>query len=223
MNIFSLAKGEQRFSMIDKDSWNMILGKTGQLPGPLDSTIIELAKKNNMEFYTAIPQDAFPNVLADYKKEMIENKWNFGPDEEELFELAMHDRQYRDYKSGVAKKRFEEELQKAKSEQQDSSPKITVSKEDPQKKMFTYISEKYPKAKPVIAPVSGILIWEVDFTDTSIAPAPGKKYKENDLFAIVQAYYGNEEVKLSFAGILIDSCVSQGSKVKKGDIIAWIE
>ena len=26
----------------------------------------------------------------------------------------MHDRQYRDYKSGVAKKRFEEDLQRAK-------------------------------------------------------------------------------------------------------------
>ena len=37
-----------------------------------------------------------------------------GPDDEELFELAMHDRQYRDYKSGVAKKRFEEDLQRAK-------------------------------------------------------------------------------------------------------------
>ena len=42
-------------------------------------------------------------------------KWlEYGEDDEELFELAMHDRQYRDYKSGVAKKRFEEELQHAK-------------------------------------------------------------------------------------------------------------
>lgn len=39
---------------------------------------------------------------------------NMGEDDEELFELAMHDRQYRDYKSGVAKKCFEEELQHAK-------------------------------------------------------------------------------------------------------------
>lgn len=31
-----------------------------------------------------------------------------------LFELAMHDRQYRDYKSGVAKKRFLDDLQRAK-------------------------------------------------------------------------------------------------------------
>lgn len=45
---------------------------------------------------------------------MQENGWESGPDDEELFELAMHDRQYRDYKSGVAKKRFEEDLQRAK-------------------------------------------------------------------------------------------------------------
>ena len=37
-----------------------------------------------------------------------------GYDDEELFELAMHDRQYRDYKSGVDKKRFEDDLQRAK-------------------------------------------------------------------------------------------------------------
>jgi len=34
----------------------------------------------------------------------------------ELFELAMHDRQYRDYKSGAAKARFESELAKAKEQ-----------------------------------------------------------------------------------------------------------
>ena len=45
---------------------------------------------------------------------MDENGWEYGEDDEELFELAMHDRQYRDYKSGVAKKRFEDELQRAK-------------------------------------------------------------------------------------------------------------
>ena len=223
MNIFSLAKGEERFTMIDKDSWNMILGKTGQLPGPLDPTIIELAKKNNMEFYTANPQDAFPNALDDYKKEMIENNWDFGADDEELFELAMHDRQYRDYKSGVAKKRFEEELQKAKNAQQETQPKITITKEDAEKKMFAYISEKYPNAKPILSPVSGILLWEVDFTDKSIAPVPGKKYKENDIFAIVQAYYGNENVIIPFAGKLVDTCIPQGKAVKKGEIIAWVE
>lgn len=223
MNILSLAKGEERFSMIDKDSWNMILGKTGQLPGPLDPQIIDLAKKNNMEFYTANPQDAFPNVLEEYKKEMRENNWDFGQDDEELFELAMHDRQYRDYKSGIAKKRFQDELQKVKTEIQTSTCKPAISKEDADKKAFAYISESYPNAKPILAPVTGKILWEVDFTDKSVAPAPGKKYNENDLIAVIQAYYGNEDVVVIHAGKLVDTCAPQGSMIKKGDVIGWIE
>ena len=60
------------------------------------------------------PQLNYPDALDEYRKEMDENGWEYGDDEEELFELAMHDRQYRDYKSGTAKKRFEDELQRAK-------------------------------------------------------------------------------------------------------------
>lgn len=223
MNIFSLAKGEERFSMIDKDSWNMILGKTGNLPGPLDPKIIELAKKNNMEFYTANPQDAFPNALEDYKKEMRENNWEFGPDDEELFELAMHDRQYRDYKSGLAKKRFDEEIQKVKTEAQATSSAPVVSKEEATKKTLAYISDKYPNAKPIIAPVTGKILWDLDFNDKSAVPPPGKKYKENDVIAVVQAYYGNEDVLALHSGKLVNSCAPQGSMVTKGDVVAWIE
>ncbi len=223
MNIFSLAKEEPRFSMIDKDSWNMILGKTGQLPGPLDPQIVELAKKNNMEFYTANPQDAFPDVLDEYRKEMQENNWDFGPDDEELFELAMHDRQYRDYKSGVAKKRFQEELEKVKAEQQAAVPAVNITKEDKEKAMFAYLSDRYPKAKPVVAPASGRLLWEVDFHDKSTPPAPGKKYNENDVMAVIQTYYGNEDVKVLTNGKLVDTCSPQGNTVKKGEVIAWVE
>ena len=52
------------------------------------------------------PQLNYPDALDTYRKEMDENGWEYGDDDEELFELAMHDRQYRDYKSGVAKKTF---------------------------------------------------------------------------------------------------------------------
>ena len=45
---------------------------------------------------------------------MDENGWEYGDDDEELFELAMHDRQHHDYKSGVAKKRFEDDLQRTR-------------------------------------------------------------------------------------------------------------
>jgi len=115
MNLMHTLKGEARWTTIDKDTWNMILGKTGKLPGELAPEILQLAKDKGLEFYTGNPQDAFPNELDRYRKEMIENNWEFGEDDEELFEFAMHERQYRDYKSGVAKQRFTQELEAAKA------------------------------------------------------------------------------------------------------------
>ena len=106
MNILGNAKDEPRFSTIDKDSWNMILGKMGKLPGPLAPEIIELAKANNLEFYEGDPQASFPDDLERFRQEMKTNGWDVGPDNEELFEFAMHERQYRDMRSGAAKNRF---------------------------------------------------------------------------------------------------------------------
>ena len=36
MNVMARVKGEERWSMIDNNTWGMILGKSGRLPGPLD-------------------------------------------------------------------------------------------------------------------------------------------------------------------------------------------
>ena len=46
---------------------------------------------------------------------MKDEGWDEGQDQEELFEFAMHERQYRDYKSGVAKERFNAELKDLKA------------------------------------------------------------------------------------------------------------
>ena len=224
MNIYSLANGKPRFSQIDKDSWNMILGKNGKLPGTLAPEIIELAKAQNLEFYTGTPHDAVEDQLDVYRKEMDENGWDYGQDDEELFELAMHDRQYRDYKSGIAKKRFEEDLAKIREEKAKAqAPAAPLSKEEQAERCLAYISDKYPNATPVLAPVSGTLIWEADFTDKSVAPQPGKEYKQGDYFASVSAFYGMEEVTAPVSGKLIDTCVKQGAKVSKGEIIAGIQ
>jgi pyruvate carboxylase subunit B len=223
MNIFTMAKGEPRFSMIDKDSWNMILGKMGTLPGKLAPEIIELAKKNNLEFYTGEPQAAYPDQLPEYRKEMAENGWDVGQDEEELFELAMHDRQYRDYKSGIAKKRFEEELAKVRADKVAASAPVVLSPAQQEAKTLAYISEKYPNAKPIVAPSKGTLLWEVDYEDKSIPPAPGTAYKENDIIAHIEAYYGIDDIINNYNGKLIDTIAKQGAKVQKGEIIGWVE
>ena len=73
MNILSLVKGEPRWSMIDNNTWGMILGKSGKLPGELDPEIIQLAKDKGLEFTTEDPQKYYPDQLDQYRKEMDEN------------------------------------------------------------------------------------------------------------------------------------------------------
>jgi pyruvate carboxylase subunit B len=145
LNLVQMAKGEERYSMIDENSWNMILGKAGKLPGPLAPEIIELAKKQGREFYTGVPQDAYPDALDDYRKQMKENNWDTGEDDEELLEFAMHETQYRDYKSGIAKRRFEDEIEKAKN-QATSNPVAVKGTKTSKKTTYNMKEVDYPFA-----------------------------------------------------------------------------
>lgn len=116
MNVMQIEKGEARWSMIADNIWDMLVGKGGKLPGELHPEIKKLAKEAGKEFYTGHPQDLFPDALDTFRKEMTEKGWDFGQDDEELFELAMHPQEYRAYKSGAAKKAFEEDLVKRRKE-----------------------------------------------------------------------------------------------------------
>ena len=116
MNLLALSQNKPRFSTIDKDTWGMILGKMGKLPGKLAPEIVALAKEKGMEFYTGNPQDEYPDELPKFRQMMKDEGWDCGQDDEELFELAMHERQYRDYKSGIAKERFNKELEELKAQ-----------------------------------------------------------------------------------------------------------
>ena len=116
MNVIQMEKGRERWSMIADDIWDMLLGKSGRLPGPIAPELIEKAKQQGREFFTGNPQDSYPDALDGFRKEMAENGWDLGEDDEELFELAMHPQQYRLYKSGQAKADFEADLAKKKAE-----------------------------------------------------------------------------------------------------------
>ena len=115
MNLLAESMDKPRYSMMDQAIWGMILGKSGKLPGKVAPEIVELAKKKGLEFTDANPQDNYPDDLQTFIDEMKQNNWDRGQDDEELFELAMHPTQYRDYKSGIAKERFEADLAKAKA------------------------------------------------------------------------------------------------------------
>ncbi len=115
MNVLNAYKGKERFSMIDENTWGMILGKSGQLLGDLDPEILKMAKEQNREFFTGNPQDLYTDQLDIYKKKMDEKGWLYGQDDEELLEYAMHPAQYEAFKSGAAKKEFEADLAERKS------------------------------------------------------------------------------------------------------------
>ena len=221
MNIFAAAKDEARFSMIDKDSWNMILGKMGRLPGPLAPEIIELAKANNLEFYEGDPQAAFPNELDRFRTEMYENGWDEGQDEEELFEFAMHERQYRDMLSGAAKNRFNAELEQAKEK---AGTPIIVKRPVMEIPMFSFeeITQEYPFAKPVHAPCKGQVIWQYDLMAPSTAPAEGSIIEKDHNLCYIQNLYGIEPVKVGYGGTIVGTYVKQGEQVEKGQILAFI-
>lgn len=127
MNVTQLIKGKERWSIIADDIWDMILGKSGRLPGKVDPEIVALAKEQNREFYTGDPQEACPDALEEYRSLMEEKGWDVGEDEEELFEYAMHPAQYEAYKSGKAKQDFEEDVAKRREEEKP----IQTEKEEP--------------------------------------------------------------------------------------------
>lgn len=200
----------------------MILGKSGILPGKLDEEIVELAKTKGLEFYTGNPQDEFPDELDKYRKEMDELGWEYGQDDEELFEFAMHDRQYRDYRSGLAKERFNKDLEAAKEK---AGAPIVVTREVVEVPRFdaAAIQTKYPDAKPVQATVSGQVIWQVDVADVSSAPVIGTPVKEGDVICFIQTYYGIEEVKALASGKIVQIETKQGAKVQKNQVLAYID
>ncbi|MEO1514360.1 MAG: biotin/lipoyl-containing protein [Bacteroidota bacterium] len=125
MNVIQMIKGKERWSMIDENTWGMILGRSGQLPGPLGDDIKGLAIQQKREYYTGKPQDLYPDELELFAAKMDEKGWDYGEDDEELMEYAMHPTQYEDFRSGKAKTRFLadlEERRKAKASASASAP-----------------------------------------------------------------------------------------------------
>ena len=222
MNLMHTLKGEPRWKTIDKDTMNMILGKTGKLPGELAPEIVQIVKEKGLEFYTGNPQDEFPNELPKFEQMMKEEGWDRGQDDEELFEFAMHERQYRDYKSGIAKKRFETDLEAAKAK---AGAPIIVTRPVVEMPKFDIdaLVAKFPNAKPIQSPVKGKVLWQYDVADASTAPNIGTEFKQDKPICYVEAYFGPMEVPAPVTGRIVAITAKQGDNVEKGEILGFIE
>ena len=218
MNLLTMEQGKGRYVMMDDAIWGMILGKSGKVPGEIAPELIELAKTQKREFTEADPHTLIPNALEGFKKEMDENGWDYGQDNEELFELAMHPEQYHPFKSGQAKKQLLADIQKAKDAKLAGGQKISQEEID---------ALKHAKADAVKSPLAGQLFWSFGGEGVMapcIEPFIGQKYKEGDTFCYLQTKWGEIiEIPAALGGKLVDISVKPGQNIRQGDTIAWIE
>lgn len=205
MNVMQMEKGKERWSMIADDIWDMILGKSGRLPGKVASELIEKAKAEKRKFVTTSPQDNYPDQLDHFRELMKDQKWDFGEDDEELFEYAMHPAQYEAYRSGKAKADFLADLEKrrnaaatpAASAQQPAELTVTV-----EGKQYTV---KVAYGNTPAAPA-----------DSSAPAAPASAGEGEDILAPLEGKF--YRVKNSQ-----ETPKNVGDKVKKGDVLFYIE
>ena len=216
MNLLTMEQGKGRFVMMDDSMWGMILGKSGKVPGTIDPELVALAEKQGRQFTNDDPHTLIPNALDGFREEMKKNNWDFGKDDEELFELAMHPEQYRNYKSGQAKKNFLADIQKAKDAKLGNS--LTPEQ---------LSALKHAKADAIVAPLAGQLYYEFNGDGEAapcLEPFVGQTYKEGDVFCYIQAKWGEiVPVPADLGGKLVEVGAKQGAHVRRGDILGWIE
>jgi pyruvate carboxylase subunit B len=220
MNVIQMIKGQPRWSMIDENTWNMLLGKTGQLPGPLDEEIVELARQQERQFFSGNLQDLYHDELELFARRMDEKGWDYGEDDEELFQFAMHPAEYEAYRSGKAKAQLEEELKKFRNGSPATgsvpSPAPAAAPPAPKQMRITVNGEAYdvkiayddePQAVPAATP-------KVDLAQEPSTVRIGKPYQD-----IISPLEG----KFHLTKDSTQRPIQVGEKVKAGQTVAYIE
>ncbi|MBR07286.1 MAG: oxaloacetate decarboxylase [Rickettsiales bacterium] len=218
VNVMQMEKGKERWSLLDDNTWDMLLGKSGNVPGEVADELKKLAAEQGREFFEGDPQDLQPDALEEFRAKMKENGWDTGEDDEELFEYAMHPQQYEAYKSGKAKAEFEADIAKRKAPAVSDTPapataapvaavaqpkdmditvngqvyKVSVSYGESTTPAKEEPKESAPAPKPVLN----------GSTKSITAPLEGKIYMTKEA--------GEKPLKI-------------GDVIKKGDIVCYIE
>ena len=134
----------------------------------------------------------------------------------------MHEHQYRDYRSGIARERFLNDLEELKAK---AGAPVTVKRpvvEMPEFPVEEYAA-RYPHAVPVQAPAAGKVLWEIDVEDDSAAPVAGTAVKAGKPCGHVQTRYGIEDMLPAVDGRFVAVLAAQGKDVVKGEIVAFIQ
>lgn len=240
MNVMQMEKGKERWSMIAENIWDMILGKSGKLPGPVDPLFVEMAKAEGREFMTTDPQENYPDELETYRLRMTQHGWELGEDNEELFEYAMHPQQYEAYKSGAAKAAFEKDFAERKAKKANGSASaeptqltITVNGQSykvdvaygvqpasPQSQSTSSAAAPVGEGIEVLAPLEGkaYLVQSSSETPKKV----GDHVEEGEVICYIEAMKVFNRIKAEKAGTITSISFSSGDSVEEDDVLMTI-
>lgn len=233
VNVLNKIKGKPRWSLIDDNTWDMLLGKSGKLPGSLGKEIIELASDLKKDFYSDNPQNLVEESLDNNRKEMKERGWDTGLDDEELLEYSLHKTQYIDYKSGKAKKSFTGDLNKRKNDSNKT--------EEPSKNQYEIIevgTEKYKveyslsdesfsediksiDGNPVYSPIEGKFVLTKGSNDRPVKV--NDVVNKGDVLCYIESMKVMNAIKSEFSGKILKICFRDGEDVYDDDVLFIIK
>jgi|TARA_B100001057_G_scaffold397796_1_gene408092 pyruvate carboxylase subunit B len=233
VNVLNKIKGKPRWSLIDDNTWDMLLGKSGKLPGSLGKEIIELASDLKKDFYSDNPQNLVEESLDNNRKEMKERGWDTGLDDEELLEYSLHKTQYIDYKSGKAKKSFTGDLNKRKNDSNKT--------EEPSKNQYEIIevgTEKYKveyslsdeslsediksiDGNPVCSPIEGKFVLTKGSNDRPVKV--NDVVNKGDVLCYIESMKVMNAIKSEFSGKILKICFRDGEDVYDDDVLFIIK
>ena len=231
VNVLNSIKGKERWSLIDDNTWDMLLGKSGKLPGPVGDEIIKLSKKLSKDFYSGNPQDLVSDVLDQNRKEMKSNNWELGEDDEELLEFSLHKNQYIDYKSGDALKKLRSDIDLKKHESLTMGKSSTMKK----KEIITINESNYEvefiineeihnsngksliKGNKILSPIEGKVFLTKDSNEKGVKV--GDVIKKGDVICYIESMKVINAIKSEFSGKIEQICFKDGEDIYDDDIL----
>ena len=235
-NVISMEKGKKRWEIFPDTIWDMVLGKTGRLPGPVAEEIHELAASQGREFTDVDPQLNYPDCLDEYRRRMAEQGWETGQDDEELFEYAMHPEQYLAFRSGKAKADFEADLAKRKAAK--AAPAgaalpsvITVRLNGTDYRLDVAYGDAAPAAsapgapaaapagagEDLTAPLSGKFFLTKDTQETP--KKVGDAFRKGETLCYIEAMKVQNAVAADFDGVITAIAKANGDAVEEDEVI----
>ncbi|MEL6250364.1 MAG: biotin/lipoyl-containing protein [Bacteroidota bacterium] len=251
MNVLQMAKGRERWSMIADNVWDMLMGKSGKLPGKLGAELQELAAVQGREFFTGEPKDLYPDSLDTFREEMKKEGWDFGEDNEELMELAMHPQQYRAFKSGKAKSDFQVDLAERKAKKHaEAAPavpdnfqpktlhldvngeKFTVSVAYDKDEMANPNGNGHAKMdkpssngngsyKEILAPLEGTFYLTKENSDTPIKV--GDSIKKGDVIGYIESMKVFNAISADQEGKVVEISANNGAGIEEDDVLIKVQ